>query len=230
MPDLKRAELGAHRHMSSLFSRKTDALLKLVLGVVGAGAVATIGGLMLFQRTPYGTLQNEQIVQPVMFDHRHHVQDDLIDCRYCHASVDKAPSAGIPATEVCLSCHAQVWNKSPLLDAVRASWFAQKPIRWTRVHKLPDFVYFNHAIHVNKGVGCAECHGRVDQMAAIEQAQPLTMGWCLDCHRNPQPRLRPLAEITNMAWVPSGDRAALGAELAKQLDVHPKVNCTTCHR
>jgi len=216
--------------MSSLFSRKTDALLKMGLGVVGAGAALTLGGLLLFQRTPYGTGQNQQIVQPVMFDHRHHVQDDLIDCRYCHASVDKAPSAGIPATEVCLSCHSQVWNKSPLLDAVRASWFAGQPIRWTRVHKLPDFVYFNHAIHVNKGIGCAECHGRVDQMAVIEQVQPLTMGWCLDCHRNPQPRLRPLAEITNMAWQPSGDRAALGAELAKSLDVRPKVNCTTCHR
>ncbi len=216
--------------MSSLFSRKTDALLKLVLGVLGVGAVATLGGLMLYWRTPYGTSQNEQIVQPVMFDHRHHVQDDLIDCRYCHASVDKAPSAGIPATEVCLSCHAQVWNKSPLLDQVRASWFTGQPIRWTRVHKLPDFVYFNHAIHVNKGIGCVECHGRVDQMAAIEQVQPLTMGFCLDCHRNPQPRLRPLAEITNLAWQPSGDRAALGAELAKQLDVRPKVNCTVCHR
>jgi len=216
--------------MSALFTRKTDALLKLVLGVLGLGAVATLGGLMLYWRTPYGTNQNAQIQQPVMFDHRHHVQDDLIDCRYCHASVDKAPSAGIPATEVCLSCHAQVWNKSPLLDAVRASWFAGQPIRWTRVHKLPDFVYFNHAIHVNKGIGCAECHGRVDQMASVEQVQPLTMGWCLDCHRNPQPRLRPLSEITNMAWQPGGDGAARGAELAKQLDVHPRVNCTTCHR
>jgi len=216
--------------MSSLFSRKSDALLKLVLGVVGLGAVATLGGLMLYQRTPYGMSQNVQLQQPILFDHRHHVQDDLIDCRYCHASVDRAPSAGIPATELCLGCHSQIWNKSPLLDAVRASWFAGQPIRWTRVHKLPDFVYFNHGIHVNKGVGCVECHGRVDQMAVVEQAMPLTMGWCLDCHRNPRPRLRPLEEITNMTWQPSGDRAALGAELAKVLDVRPKVNCTTCHR
>ncbi|MBK9519200.1 MAG: cytochrome c3 family protein [Anaeromyxobacter sp.] len=216
--------------MSALFSPKSNALLMTVLAVVGLGAAGTIGGLLLYWRTPYGLNVATPVVQPVQFDHRHHVQDDLIDCRYCHSSVDKAPSAGIPSTELCLACHSQVWNKSPLLDQVRASWFQDQPIRWTRVHKLPDFVYFNHAIHVNKGVGCVECHGRVDQMAAIEQALPLTMGFCLDCHRNPQPRLRPLEEIANLRWVPPADRAALGAELAKKYDVKPKVNCTTCHR
>jgi hypothetical protein len=216
--------------MSALFSPRSNALLMTVLGVLALGAAGTIGGLLLYWRTPYGTSQFEPIVQPVQFDHRHHVQDDLIDCRYCHSSVDKAPSAGIPPTELCLACHAQVWNKSPLLDQVRASWFANRPIVWTRIHKLPDFVYFNHGIHVNKGVGCVECHGRVDQMAAVEQALPLQMGFCLECHRNPQPRLRPLEEITNMRWEPPADRVALGAELAKKYDVKPKVNCTTCHR
>jgi hypothetical protein len=216
--------------MSALFSKRSNAVLLGVLALLGAGAAGTIGGLMLYWRTPYGTGQHEPVEQPVQFDHRHHVQDDLIDCRYCHTSVDKAPSAGLPPTELCLSCHSQIWNKSPLLDQVRQSWFANKPIAWTRVHKLPDFVYFNHAIHVNKGVGCAECHGRVDQMAAIEQVQPLTMGFCLECHRNPQPRLRPLEEVANMRWQPPADRAALGAELAKKHDVKPKVNCTTCHR
>jgi hypothetical protein len=216
--------------MSALFSPRSNALLMTVLGVLALGAGGTIGGLMLYWRTPYGTSQNDPVLQPVQFDHRHHVQDDLIDCRFCHATVDKAPSAGIPPTELCLACHSQVWNKSPLLDRIRASWFANRPIVWTRVHKLPDFVYFNHAIHVNKGVGCVECHGRVDQMAAIEQAQPLTMGFCLDCHRNPRPRLRPLEEITSMRWVPPADQAAQGAELAKAYDVKPRVSCTTCHR
>ena len=216
--------------MTALFSPKHNALLMTVLGVLAVGAGGTIGGLLLYWRTPFGTSTFEPVVQPVQFDHRHHVQDDLIDCRYCHSSVDKAPSAGIPPTEVCLSCHAQIWNKSPLLDQVRASWFNGTPIRWTRVHKLPDFVYFNHSIHVNKGVGCFECHGRVDQMAAIEQVQPLTMGFCLDCHRNPAPRLRPLEEVANLRWQPPADRAALGAELLKKYDVHPRVNCTTCHR
>jgi hypothetical protein len=216
--------------MSALFSKRSNTLLLAVLAVVGAGAAGTIGGLLLYWRTPYGTGQHEPIVQPVQFDHRHHVQDDLIDCRYCHTTVEKAPSAGIPPTETCLACHAQVWNKSPLLDAVRASWFTGKAIPWTRVHKLPDFVYFNHAIHVNKGIGCADCHGRVDQMAVIEQAQPLSMGWCLECHRNPLPYLRPLDQVTNMAWLPPANQAEVGARLAKQYDVHARVSCTTCHR
>jgi cytochrome c7-like protein len=216
--------------MSALFSKRSNAVLLTTLAVLGLGAGGTIGGLLLYWRTPYGTSQHEPIVQPVQFDHRHHVQDDLMDCRYCHSSVDKAPSAGIPPTELCLSCHSQIWNKSPLLDQVRQSWFSGKPIAWTRVHKLPDFVYFNHAIHVNKGVGCVECHGRVDQMPSIEQAQPLTMGFCLDCHRSPQARLRPLEEIANPRWQPPVDRAALGVELARKYDVKPKVNCTTCHR
>jgi Cytochrome c7 and related cytochrome c len=216
--------------MSALFSPRSDALLKLVLGLVAGGAIATIGALLLYVRTPYGVSQHEQIVQPVLFDHRHHVQDDLIDCRYCHTSVEKAPSAGIPPTETCLSCHAQVWNKSPRLDPVRASWFTGQAIPWTRVHKLPDFVYFNHAIHVNKGIGCADCHGRVDQMASIEQAQPLSMGWCLACHRDPVPFLRPLDQITNMAWQPPANQAEVGPKLARQYDVHARVSCTTCHR
>ena len=216
--------------MSALFSPRSNGLFRLVIAILLAGAAGTVGALMVFARIPAGTGQQQQVAQPVQFDHRHHVQDDLIDCRYCHSTVDKAPSAGLPPTELCLSCHAQVWNKSPLLDKVRQSWFSGQPIAWTRVHKLPDFVYFNHAIHVNKGIGCVECHGRVDQMAAVEQAQPLTMGFCLDCHRNPQPRLRPLEEIANPRWQPPADRAALGAELARKYDVKPKVNCTTCHR
>jgi len=216
--------------MSALFSPKSDGTFRLVLAVVLLGAAGTIGGLMIFQRTPYGTGQAHEITQPVQFDHRHHVKDDLIDCRYCHSSVEKAASAGIPSTELCLNCHSQVWNKSPLLDVVRASWFKNQPIVWTRVHNLPDFVYFNHSIHVNKGVGCVECHGRVDRMPTMQQVQPLTMGWCLDCHRDPNPRLRPVEEITNMNWKPEGDPVALGQELAKKYDVKPRVTCYTCHR
>lgn len=216
--------------MSALFSPRSNAVFRLVLAILVAGAAGTVGALMVFPRIPAGTGQAEQVGQPVQFDHRHHVQDDLIDCRYCHTTVDKAASAGIPTTELCLNCHSQVWNKSPLLDLVRASWFSNRPIEWVRVHRVPDFVYFNHAIHVNKGVGCVECHGRVDLMPAIEQVAPLTMGWCLDCHRDPNPRLRPLEEITNMTWQPEGDRVALGKELAKRYDVKPRTSCYTCHR
>jgi hypothetical protein len=216
--------------MSALFSPRSNGIFRLVIAVLVAGAAGTVGALMVFWRVPAGTGQAEQVGQPVQFDHRHHVKDDLIDCRYCHSTVDRAATAGIPTTELCLNCHAQVWNKSPLLDLVRASWFSGQPIPWVRVHRVPGFVYFNHAIHVNKGVGCVECHGRVDLMPAIEQAQPLTMGWCLDCHRDPYSRLRPLEEITNMTWKPDGDPVAVGRELAKKYDVEPRTSCYACHR
>jgi hypothetical protein len=215
---------------TALFTPKANAIFKAVLVLLVAGAGGTVGALMLYPRIPYGTGQQEQVAQPVQFDHRHHVVDDLIDCRYCHQTVDRGPSAGIPPTGLCLNCHSQVWNKSRLLDLVRASWFSGEPIPWVRVHKLPDFVYFNHAIHVTKGVGCVECHGRVDQMAAVEQVQPLTMGWCIDCHRDPYPRLRPPEEVTNMTWQPEGDPIALGKELARKNDVKPRTACYTCHR
>ncbi len=218
--------------MSALFSPRSNGIFRLALVVLVGGAVGTIAALMIYWRVPYGTGQLEPVAQPVQFDHRHHVQDDLIDCRYCHNTVDRAPSAGIPPTELCLNCHSQVWNKSPLLDLVRASWFSNRPIPWVRVHKLPDFVYFNHAIHVNKGVGCAECHGRVDQMPAIEQIQPLTMGWCLGCHRDPVPHLRPADQITSTTWEapPGAAGQALRARLAREKDVRGRTSCTTCHR
>jgi len=162
--------------MTALFSPRSNGVFKAVLAVALGGAVVTLGALMLYQRTPYGTGQQKQIAQPVQFDHRHHVQDDLIDCRYCHSSVEKAASAGIPSTELCLNCHSQVWNKSPLLDVVRQSWFANKPIVWTRVHKLPDYAYFAHRAHVAAGIGCVSCHGRIDEMdglaGAAGQRQP----------------------------------------------------------
>jgi hypothetical protein len=216
--------------MNALFPPKADAIFKAVLVLLVTGAGGTVGALMLYPRIPLGTGQQQQIAQPIQFDHRHHVVDDLIDCKYCHQTVDHAPSAGIPPTGLCLNCHSQVWNKSRLLDLVRASWFSGEPIPWVRVHKLPDFVYFNHAAHVNKGVGCVECHGRVDQMPAIEQVAPLTMGWCLDCHRDPYAHLRPPEEVTSMTWTPDGDRAALGKELARKNDVKPRTDCYTCHR
>ncbi len=192
-----------------------------------------LGGLMAYVRSPYVTNQQMPIEQPIEFDHRHHAGDEQIDCRYCHWTVEESPSAGIPSTTVCMSCHAQVWNKSPYLVEVRKAFFSDQPIPWVRVHNLPDFVYFNHAIHVNKGVGCATCHGRIDQMAAVEQHAPLTMAWCLDCHRNPEPNLRPAEFITSMTWLPPPDAAeaaALGKKLAEEYDVHSRTSCSTCHR
>ena len=167
----------------------------------------------------------------IAFDHRHHVVDDGIDCRYCHTSVERAASAGIPSTALCMNCHAQIWNKSPKLELVRASYFTGQPIPWVRVHRLPDFVYFNHSIHVSKGIGCETCHGRVDEMPAVEQHAPLTMGWCLECHRNPAPNLRPREEVFNMDWKPSPGTPT-GDQLLAAYNIHPATlsDCSVCHR
>lgn len=226
----------------------TFARVSLVIGL--SAPLLIILGLMLYVRSPYFTQAIDEVVQPVEFDHRHHVADVGIDCRYCHQSVEKGPSAGYPSTQLCLNCHSQVWNKSPLLDLVRQSYFQNEPIPWKRVHRLPDYAYFNHSIHVNKGVGCETCHGRVDQMAAIYENggevtaksgnAPLTMGWCLECHRSSAPGsadvrtsphlnamtsqaakyLRPKDKITTMGYDREKDPAAqlLLAEYKKQ---HP---------
>jgi hypothetical protein len=216
----------------ALFPRWTNTVSRLSAALlIGIPAVA-IGGLLVLVRTPFGTGQDREIVQPIEFDHRHHVGDEGIDCRYCHNTVEKGPSAGIPSTTICMSCHAQLWNQSAMLGFVRAQYFKDLPIPWRRVHNLPDFVYFNHSIHVNKGVGCVTCHGRVDQMPAIRQKAPLTMGWCLSCHRNPDPNLRPAEFITSMTWEPPEevDREEFGRALAREYGVHTRVSCSTCHR
>jgi hypothetical protein len=165
-----------------------------------------------------------------MFDHRHHVHDDGINCLFCHTTAETAATAGVPSTDVCVGCHNQIWLGSPMLEAVRRSYFAGAAIPWNRVHDLPGYVYFDHSIHVNKGIGCVSCHGRVDQMASIVQVNTLTMGWCLGCHRNPEPNLRPRDQITSMTWAPEGDRAALGRELAAQYGTRRLDNCSACHR
>ncbi|MES1205614.1 MAG: cytochrome c3 family protein [Pseudomonadota bacterium] len=216
--------------MNLLFRPKHNTLAQISLFVVAAGAVGVPAGLMLYARTPYARQMQEPIEQPLQFDHRHHTRDEGIDCRYCHNTVDKSPSAGIPQTQLCLNCHSQIWNKSPFLEPVRQSFIQNKPMEWRRVNKIGEFAYFNHSIHVNKGVGCVSCHGRVDQMAAVEKAQPLTMGFCLDCHRHPEKNLRPVSEVTNMEWKPEGDPAETGQRLLVENDVHTRVSCTTCNR
>ncbi len=229
--------------MAQLFSRRANlhyraTLVVLVLLIVGVPAA-----LMAWARFPYSLGLHDAPEQPVPFDHRHHVRDDHIDCRYCHWTVERSPSAGLPASETCMNCHSQVFNDSPLLAPVRESVETGRPIPWQRVYKLPDFVFFDHSVHVAKGVGCETCHGRVDLMPRVAQDVSLTMGWCLQCHRNPQPYLRPLDEITTMGYSPAdsgqaaprrtspmGDESNLGATPASLRNVHPPTNCTTCHR
>jgi hypothetical protein len=216
--------------MPALFPPWTNTAMRIgIVGIVAAGGCA-IAAPMIYVRTPYRRGQFEPPDQPVMFDHRHHARDDGIDCRYCHDTVEKEATAGIPSTDVCMGCHSQVWMGSPMLEPVRRSYFSGAAIPWNRVHDLPGFVYFNHAIHVNKGIGCVSCHGRVDQMATVVQVESLTMGFCLDCHRNPEPHLRPRDRITQMDWRPNGDPVALGKELAAEYQTRKLTQCTACHR
>jgi hypothetical protein len=171
------------------------------------------------------------VEQPVEFDHRHHVRDDGIDCRYCHENAERSNYAGVPPTSRCMDCHAQVWTRAALLEPVRRSAAQALPIRWRRVHRLPDFVYFDHAAHTARGVGCASCHGRVDQMAKVVQQAPLTMAWCLDCHRHPEAALRPRERITDMEWAPDAEaQRRIGTALVRQLGIAPPTDCSGCHR
>ena len=198
-------------------------------------ACAAVGGgvpiaLMAWVRTPNVTRQFAPVSQPIPFDHRLHVTGFGIDCRYCHASVERSPAAGIPAAATCVPCHSDTWMRSPQLEPVRRSLATNRPIQWNRVHTLPDFVYFDHAVHVAKGVGCESCHGRVDRMAQVYQAMPLTMTWCVSCHRDPAAHLRPDSAITVMGWRPPAPQGVLGARLAAANHVRSLTNCTTCHR
>jgi hypothetical protein len=215
----------------SLFPRWSTGAFRWALALSAILIVGTPCMLMAWVRTDYVTGAGELATQPVMFDHRHHVVDDGIDCRYCHWAAERSAYAGVPAASVCMNCHAQVWKDSPALALVRASAASGTPIRWTRVHQLPDFVFFNHAAHVERGVGCESCHGRVDRMARIAQQKPLTMGWCLDCHRHPEREARPQERITAMGWQPEGEtREQVGARIVGERHLAPPTACSGCHR
>jgi len=211
-----------HRSFNTI-SRVSLAAAVVVLAVLG-WALYVVGW------SPYVTREDVAVVQPVPFSHQHHVNELGIDCRYCHTSVEESAFANIPPTKTCMNCHSQIWAQSPYLEPVRASWRDDRSIRWIRVNDLPDFVYFNHSVHVHKGVGCASCHGRVDKMNQLYQAVSLQMEWCLDCHRHPENQVRPREHVFDMEWTPPGDQRTLGLELVKAYDIHPRVDCDTCHR
>jgi hypothetical protein len=174
----------------------------------------------------------EPVNQPVPFSHKHHVDDDGIDCRFCHTSVETSAFAGIPPIATCMTCHSQLFTDAPMLKPLIDSWKSGAPLRWNRVYQLPDFVYFNHSIHIAKGVGCTTCHGPVDRMPLMRQQAPLTMGWCLDCHRAPERYVRPRSEIFSTSWKPPADQEAQGKRLLAAYLAHPKnlTDCSVCHR
>ncbi|MBE7185711.1 MAG: cytochrome c3 family protein [Methylobacterium mesophilicum] len=222
--------------MPQIFTASADTRLRasLLLGLlVLIGAMALGGGLA---DSSFATSVGWVRDQPVPFSHQHHVGSLGIDCRYCHTGVEKSAQAGLPATRVCMTCHSQVWTGAPVLELVRQSLATGKPLEWNRVAAVPDYVYFNHSIHVTRGVPCVTCHGRVDRMPLMARAKPFQMQWCLACHRDPAPQLRPPGEVTRMDW--SGwdrDPAAhkdYGALMVKAYGIKPSelVQCNTCHR
>jgi hypothetical protein len=216
--------------MAQVFPRSTNTISRVtalaLLGLVGTGL--WLAGRI--QRSPYTTDVRIAKTQPVPFSHDHHVGGLGIDCRYCHTSVEESAFAGIPPTSTCMNCHRQIWADAPMLEPVRESFRTGKPLSWTRVHDLPDFAYFNHSIHIKKGVGCASCHGHVDRMPLMWQAEPLQMQWCLECHRDPTPHLRPADRVFDMEWTPPPDQGARGKELAAARHVETLQSCSYCHR
>jgi hypothetical protein len=208
-------------------SMNTIARVSIFGGVFIVVAAFLVGGTIV--RSSYVTEAGVIRPQPVPFSHKHHVGECGIDCRYCHRSVESEASAGMPATQVCLDCHSQLWSDSPLLQPVHASRESGKPISWTRVHDLPDFVYFHHGIHVSKGVACETCHGQVDDMPLMWREKSLHMEWCLQCHRDPDKFIRPKDAEFVMGWHPSGDELT-SEQLADANGVKSKTNCSVCHR
>jgi Cytochrome c7 and related cytochrome c/Class III cytochrome C family len=216
--------------MAQIFQRSTNTLSRVSI----FGAVFFVAGalwlLAAINRSGYVTQQDVAREQPVQFSHKHHAGELGIDCRYCHTSVEISAVASVPPTKTCINCHSQIWAQSQFLEPVRASWRTDQSIRWIKVNDLPDFVYFNHSVHVHKGIGCVSCHGRVDKMNQLYQATSLQMEWCLDCHRHPERNVRPRDEVFNMRWEQPADQDALAATLMKAYDIHPRTDCSTCHR
>ena len=216
--------------MSQIFSKSANAWSKASILAVLA-VVASLGAaLPVIQRSDFVTTANTFKDQPVLFSHQHHVGGIGIDCRYCHTAVEVSSSAGIPPTKTCINCHSQIWSTSPYLEPVRASFRDDKPLKWLRVHDLPDFVYFNHSIHVKKGVGCETCHGRVDKMPLMKQQNSLQMEWCLNCHRNPAQYVRPRSEVLTMGYTPAVAQEELGPKLVAEYKIQSLTNCSVCHR
>jgi hypothetical protein len=213
-----------------VFHRSANTLSRVsIFGALFAVAAA-LYGVALINRSSYVTWAGVAREQPVPFSHRHHAGELGIDCRYCHTTVERAAVAGVPPTATCMNCHVQIWADSPTLAPVRASYRTDESLRWIRVHDLPDFAYFDHSIHVHKGVGCQTCHGRVDRMNLTWQESSLQMEWCLDCHRNPERYVRPRSEIFNMAWAPAGDQETLGLALVEAYGIERRTDCHICHR
>ncbi len=230
--------------MAQVFPKSMNVVFRLA--VLGLPLIGASGGVALaaFYRSDYTTGAREVVEQPVPFSHKHHVAQLGIDCRYCHTAVEKSASAGLPPTKTCMNCHQQMWTSADLLEPVRQGYAKGVPIAWTKVHNVPNYTYFNHSIHVAKGVGCYSCHGQIDEMNLVFQTKTLLMEWCLDCHRKPENHLRPKSEVYNIAWKPADlgvnpdtgkpfTQLEIGKQVKKENLIrndHVLTNCSICHR
>ena len=216
--------------MSQLFHHSTNALARFSLfgGVVILAGLGYLG--WVWAHSSYMTGESVVLKQPVPFSHDHHTAGLGIDCRYCHTSVEESNSAGIPPVQTCMNCHNIMWNREDMLAPVRDAYRAGESIPWNRVYDLPDYVYFDHSVHVNKGIGCESCHGRVDRQPLIQQTESLQMKWCLECHNNPEDYIRPRDEVLTMGYEPEGVPIELAHQLIEEYDVAPGIDCGVCHR
>jgi hypothetical protein len=216
--------------MSQIFHHSTNTLSRLSI----FGGIVIVGFLVWawaeLNASTYATRAKVPVQQPVPFSHEHHVGGLGIDCRYCHTSVENSSFAGIPPTKTCMNCHSQIWINASMLEPVRESFRTDTSIRWIRLHDLPDYVYFNHSIHVAKGVGCTTCHGQVNKMPLMWQESSLQMKWCLECHRNPERFVRPRSEVFSVTYLPPPDQTEMGRKLVKEYHIQSLTSCSTCHR
>ncbi|MFN7951179.1 MAG: cytochrome c3 family protein [bacterium] len=215
--------------MAQVFPESSNrAAVALAVGGLVAATLAI--GVVWYYFSPRYTDVGFAPKQPVPYSHRLHVGTLGLDCKYCHASVERSAVANVPPTQVCMNCHSLVKRDSALLAPIRASYATGQPMQWVRVHNLPDFAFFHHAVHVRAGVGCVECHGRIDEMDVVTQAEPLSMSWCLDCHRDPAPHLRPTEQVTNMRWQAPADQRRAGERIIAEKHLAPPLDCSGCHR
>ncbi len=215
--------------MSQIFPEWSNKL-PLVLLIVALGALVSMVGFFWYYGSPKYTDVGYAPVQPVQYSHKLHAGDLGIDCRYCHYSVETSAVANVPPTQICMNCHTLIKADSEKLLPVRQSWMTGLPIEWVRVHKVGEYAYFNHSIHIDRGVSCISCHGNVAQMEVVTQKEPLSMSWCLDCHRNPGPNLRPVNEVTNMKWEKPDNQSEFAAKVIDEKNISPPTDCSGCHR
>jgi hypothetical protein len=219
--------------MAQIFHRSANLIARFSVLALVVLANLALAVVLLVARSPYITNQRVTRNQPLQFSHKHHVGDDGIDCRYCHTSVENSAYAGIPPTKTCMNCHSVLFNNVAYLEPIRESYRTDESIQWVKVHRLADYVYFNHSIHINKGIGCSTCHGAVNQMPLMFQASPLNMDWCLACHRHPEQNVRPKDQVFNMDWKAPANQEELGKKLVAEYKirtVNELTSCSTCHR